>query len=387
MRRLRALPTRAMIYFGLVTTTLVGLLALRSTGFVSPSLQLNIITPLTYLLLAGVGYWLIGGARSRVHSQSLRWQVVMAVFVAWFALYFLSGLMMTYQRNVLFGDILLVLQNLAVFGVAAAAFEYIRSVTMMLAGRRNAVWFGAIVAIVYTLALLDVAAVAWTDMPSEIIKQTMELVVPALSTSFLMTYLVVTSGLRVAVSLRLALVASTILLPIIPRYDWYMTGVSTLLLAVGVVVALNHVTTVHGPERQVRHRRSLHKLSDITGLLVLVAIVTFMTGVFSYRPLAVMSDSMRPTFARGAMVVVQERTVDMQVGDIIQYQRQDRMIIHRVVGIDEASEGAAARTIYTKGDNSPSVDPPVYDDQIRGIVRASVPYIGYPTVWLYGSTQ
>jgi signal peptidase len=107
-----------------------------------------------------------------------------------------------------------------------------------------------------------------------------------------------------------------------------------------------------------------------------------MTGLFSYKPVVIMSDSMVPIFARGSIVVVQQRydPLDIQVGDIIQYSADTIMITHRVVAIEVGDE--SKRIFITKGDNNSSYDSPVKDNQIVGVVRSTVPYLGYPTVWL-----
>lgn len=108
-----------------------------------------------------------------------------------------------------------------------------------------------------------------------------------------------------------------------------------------------------------------------------------MTGAFSYRLRVIMSNSMHPVFSRGSMVIVQNATaVDVHEGDIIQYEAHGRSVTHRVISIDTAADGSGRRIFITKGDNSPSVDMPVQEHQIAGIIRAQVPYVGYPTVWL-----
>ena len=71
------------------------------------------------------------------------------------------------------------------------------------------------------------------------------------------------------------------------------------------------------------------------------------------------------------------------MGDIIQYEAENKTITHRVVAIETAkSDGSGGLVFTTKGDNNPSKDPPVSEDAVVGIVRSTVPYVGYPTVWL-----
>jgi signal peptidase len=89
---------------------------------------------------------------------------------------------------------------------------------------------------------------------------------------------------------------------------------------------------------------------------------------------------MVPVYIIGDMVFVEKVTpaMDIKVGDIIEYTREDRVITHRTVKIVNNSEGP----IYTaKGDNNQSDDPwPITRSQIKGIVKARIPYIGYPSV-------
>jgi signal peptidase I len=179
-------------------------------------------------------------------------------------------------------------------------------------------------------------------------------------------------------------VAIAILPPIIPKYDWYLQGVSLLLLAGAVYFAIDR-TQQHEQAPAGTHRR--HKAryaSDVMSLVLTVFLALFMTGFFTYKPTVILSNSMKPVYGRGAMVIVQKvgDPMDVQVGDIVQYWRRDVKITHRVLAIDTTTDGTGKRTFITQGDNSPSKDPPVNESQIIGIVRAQIPFIGYPTVWL-----
>ncbi len=119
-------------------------------------------------------------------------------------------------------------------------------------------------------------------------------------------------------------------------------------------------------------------------LVMLVVLAMFMTGFFTYKPDVIMSNSMKPVFSRGSIVIVQKLhdPMDVSIGDIVQYKREDILITHRVVAIDAAADGSGQRVFTTKGDNNPSKDRLVAQSQLVGIVRSQVPLIGYPSVWL-----
>ncbi len=76
--------------------------------------------------------------------------------------------------------------------------------------------------------------------------------------------------------------------------------------------------------------------------------------------------------------------MDIESGDIIQYKHKQtgQVITHRVVDIQQAANGSGERVFITKGDNNQSQDIPVEQSQVLGVVRAQVPYLGYPTIWL-----
>jgi signal peptidase len=59
----------------------------------------------------------------------------------------------------------------------------------------------------------------------------------------------------------------------------------------------------------------------------------------------------------------------VDVGDIIVYQDEAELIIHRVIEVD-------GDTVITKGDANDISDPPISKSSIKGIMVLSVPYLG-----------
>ena len=67
----------------------------------------------------------------------------------------------------------------------------------------------------------------------------MSSLVPAFASSVLLTYLAFTAGLGSQLTYRLGVIAVMFVPPIIPKYDWYMTGIAWTALAVGVYIAID----------------------------------------------------------------------------------------------------------------------------------------------------
>ncbi|HSX32831.1 MAG TPA: signal peptidase I [Candidatus Saccharimonadales bacterium] len=353
---------------------------------VPPTTLLYVVQPVMALGLSFLAWYLSYDIKDRVRGRSDKAFVVGSVLAVWFVLYFLSGLATTYIHNSLFAGARSVIINLWAFGVVALAIEYSRHRILLIVGRRNAVWFGVIVALVLAVQQANFGLVHETHGVAAFIKLGFSDMVPAVVASFLATYLAIAGGLPTLLVYRLGLVACLILPPILPKYDWYLQGISLMLLAFGIYVALDRARQDRQEVVSSRPRSRPQLALDIMSMLSLVVLAMFMTGFFTYRPAAIASNSMKPVFSRGSMVIVQKirSPMDVKVGDIVQYTRQDKEITHRVIAIDAAADGSGKRVFTTKGDNNPSDDPLVASQQIIGIVRSRIPFVGYPTVWLTG---
>ena len=99
-----------------------------------------------------------------------------------------------------------------------------------------------------------------------------------------------------------------------------------------------------------------------------------MLGSFTYQPIAILSNSMNPTFKRGD-VVIYKKEENIIPGNIIVFQYQNQIIVHRVVSINEY--------YVTKGDANNSIDYiKVQKEDIKGVYQFSLKYLGYPSIWL-----
>lgn len=115
-------------------------------------------------------------------------------------------------------------------------------------------------------------------------------------------------------------------------------------------------------------------------LLTLVGYVGLISGSFDYGVIVVGSGSMTGALNKGDVVVYQEyKNQTIQEGQIIVFEKNDSVIIHRVVDIENVS---GESRYYTKGDANEKNDLGyVIDNQIIGITNFKIMFIGYPTIW------
>lgn len=127
------------------------------------------------------------------------------------------------------------------------------------------------------------------------------------------------------------------------------------------------------PPRKVLRRGVLILLGILLGVSIYSANARNILGnqlpmPFGYGLANVLSGSMEPTFSKGALLLVQD-TRNVKEGDIVVYQSQGELIVHRIVRVKE-------NIIVTQGDANNVADIPFRKDQIKGKVIGWVPYFG-----------
>ena len=380
LHRLRTIPAHAWYLLVLAFIVSVSPIVAQLCG-VSGSIAAYVVQPISALVSALVARIFLAGERDRLRHKTEKSLIIGSVLAVWFVVYFSTGMIVTYTHNAVAASVQAIATNLVAFGITAFCMEYMRHAIMVLVGRRNGVWFGLVVSIVFAIEQISLMQVVGLHSVIDGIKLTVSNIVPALVSSTLLTYLAFNAGLGPQLTYRFGILAVLYLPPIIPKYDWYIAGISWLLLAVATYVVIDRTrkdVAISG-----RHYHRARQASNVIFVVVMIMLSLFMVGAFSYQPQVIMSNSMIPVFSRGSMVIVEKKSaVDVRVGDIIQYKAPDKMVTHRVIQIDLADDGSGEQVFITKGDNNPSADMPVKPAQIVGIIRAEIPYIGYPTVWL-----
>jgi len=119
------------------------------------------------------------------------------------------------------------------------------------------------------------------------------------------------------------------------------------------------------------------RIIKVLGIVILVAIVVVLAVIYfldDYDAYVVKSDSMKPTFKSGDMVVIGSPgsylTKDIAPGEIITFEHNNNLVTHRIISVE-------GDTIYTKGDNQEEPDPwAVSRFDVKGSYILHVPYIG-----------
>jgi signal peptidase I len=133
-----------------------------------------------------------------------------------------------------------------------------------------------------------------------------------------------------------------------------VSGFVLILLAVFYLYKKENRIIIGLIASQYKPRRAQLK-KDTTGtdwlLFLITLVVMVILGLKLVTPVVVVSDSMKPVFQRGDMLIVQSIYLTPEVGDIITFSVEDKNydISHRIITIKNGA-------IITKGDNNPRKD-------------------------------
>ncbi len=158
-----------------------------------------------------------------------------------------------------------------------------------------------------------------------------------------------------------------------------VSGIFMLLLCVfycyktekGVVMRFLSTLFMKSRYKPVKLQRDTRERDTILLIVLVILIMAFGLKIISFA--VVVSDSMKPEFQRGDLVLTQSVFKDIQKGDIVTFKAGEvqNPVTHRVVNVQE-------NMVTTKGDNNPLVDD--YSTTKDDIIAKAIVLNGHPVV-------
>ena len=307
-------------------------------------------------------------------------KIVLILTIAYLIIYTLTGLKVGYQRTPYSLKPIEILKNLCTIFAFWILLEYAR--TLLIKHSKSWVSFSIITLILF------LAKVKYRNFTQEIpLEDLLEYLLGDFLSSFiesiLLSYLSKNGGLILNFAYSIPISLSIILFPVFPNLNWFILASIkyVLYLLIFLFVKYEDTMLIKKSRKQIKRENPTKAIPAIIAILL---VVVFVAGFLPYKPVAVVSNSMSPYFNRGDICIIKkvleyEQIRNLKEGDIIEYQYNNIFILHRIIDIKQTSKGYQ---FITKGDNNKEQDIlPVYEEQIVGIVKYVIPYLGYPSVW------
>ncbi len=205
-------------------------------------------------------------------------------------------------------------------------------------------------------------------------------ILPLIFKNLLFTYLTQRVPLSTIFILTILENILLFLLPTIPLFNWFSLGALKMLKLGFTYLTFKYFFL----KPQLLPKNKSHIFITYAFILIIATIlVCFMLGIFRFKPLAILSNSMNPIFSRGDILIYETPPdpSELTVGDILIFKRNNIIVAHRLFKINKVGN---TYTYQTKGDNNNTIDSDNlnYDD-ILGTYCFSLKYLGYPSIWLH----
>ena len=209
---------------------------------------------------------------------------------------------------------------------------------------------------------------------------------PSITVNAVATYINIKVGYMPVIIYSLIFSLYQYVVPIVPNTSEYLKAIIDFILPILILFKVRKIVNKYYDEDEEIDRN--YKKSSIILLIIpiilTIIIIYFVSGYFRYYALAIASGSMHPVFDRGS-VVVTEQVNDkydnynkLKEGEIIAFKAEKNIVVHRLIRIVNIGDEVY---YYTKGDANEEEDNYlIKKENIIGIVRFKIPYIGYPTV-------
>ncbi len=342
-----------------------------------------IINPISWLLFFCFAIYISKDISNRYREKRNIIQTLIIIMLIYMMMHFASGLIFTYQKNPYNTSILGIIKNLWAYGSIAILQEYVRSIFVTSRTKQKAIY-------ILTIILFVIIDINFANIPHYFtsaetgFKFLITIVYESIIRNILLCYIVNKAGFLAALIYKLPFIAITIFLPILPNINWFLEVIVFTILIFIIFAVINYIEIKSEKKVSKKTYHRANPLYYIPFLILLISLVGFIVGWFKYYPVALMSNSMRDKISRGDVVIVEKINKDqlknIKTGDVIEYILDDSVVIHRVIQIQKQNKELI---FTTKGDNNETPDAfKVRENQVVGLVKFKISYIGYPSVWL-----
>lgn len=343
----------------------------------------NMVNAIFWIVSLVVFIKLVGLKRDNSVVKSNVTQIVFIAIILFVLLSYLSGLFFGFLRNSYSLALPSIIKNSYAMAIMIVAEEYIRGIAVNVCVKdRKPIYILTLLYIVLDVTLLLGPTSANNMRRLFVFITTIGL--PSMARNILSTYLTITVSKVPGLVLRLFFSLYIYIFPIFPNLGDYINSVIGIMLPYLIYFVSSGMIYKSLDKRLPPIKKNLWYL-NIPLLIVMLFLVALVSGIFRYQIMAIGSGSMEPEIYRGDAIIfekvkTEEEKNALEEGMVIVFRHSGVYITHRIVGIEEVN---GTRVYQTKGDNNANVDAfKVENNDIVGVTKAKIKYIGLPTLWI-----
>ena len=309
--------------------------------------------------------------------------VILISIMFYFAFTYLLGFFWGVYYTTYSKTFLGICRNVFTTLIMVLAIENIRSVLI-----KNSVYQKTIIYITPVVCtLLEIPSLVNLELYTstvDLFNVSLTLFLPCIVKNIVLTFILYKSDFRCTILYQLLFLLPNYFVPVFPNLGDFFYIVINVVFPVLVLMMVVNVTSKNATKiensRELTYRKVLLRVS-MTFMILFILVVLYLTSnMFRFSALAIGSPSMAKTINKGDMVIIDKNAKDIKVKDVIAFEEQGRVIVHRVISIDDLND---IRLYQTKGDANPTKDGwKVNDNTLVGKVVLRIRWLGWPTVKL-----
>lgn len=304
--------------------------------------------------------------------------IISVIALVYVMLYYLTGFKFGFSKNPYALNINVLLTHFLPTAVIIVATEIIRYIIRAQDDKTADIlcYVSCVVAEMLVCSTANIAISSFNNF-MELVAKTM---FPAIIANLLYHYLSKRYGFYPNIVYRAVTTLYIYVVPYIPAMPESLLSFVSLMIPIAIFLFIDSLY-------EKKRRFALGKKSKleipitVLAVVIMLSVVMLISNQFRLGTLVIATESMTGELNKGDAAIY-ERYDDQTVeeGQVIVFENNDMVIIHRVVKIENIN---GQTRYFTKGDANEEIDAGfIYDSNIIGLVNHKIPYIGYPTLWL-----
>jgi len=202
----------------------------------------------------------------------------------------------------------------------------------------------------------------------------------SISSNLLYNYISDKYGKAPIIGFRLITILYAYIMPIIPNVYMFFRCFLRMLYPYLIYLVLETAYSKRSILQSYQNK-SKRIFETLICIVISVLFIMLISCKFKYGMLIIGSGSMTGTIDKGDAIIYEAYTnQEIDVDDIIIFEKDGMKVVHRVIDVRLVN---GEYRYYTKGDyNQEADDGHIEENQIIGITKFKIKYIGYPTLWL-----
>ena len=310
--------------------------------------------------------------------------VIVIACLAYYVITYLSGFLLGFVYTTYSRRFIGILRNVVSASILIYCLEKIRKIIIVKSKYYKSLIILSFVALSMVEILFSISLVQFSDKLA-FLQILLSIILPCIFRNVFLTYSMYHFGETDTLVYHMLMVVPMYLVPVFPNMGDYLQTVLLILHPLLTLYLCSNIVfykkdKIEDTDKYLRMVK-LEKYLFIAAGIVLVILVYLISDIGRFTIMAIGSESMTGTINKGDIVFIDKKEREYKVNDIIAYNYDGSIIVHRIIGIKKFNESFKA--FKTKGDFNKDEDGWLsYKEHIKGKIAFRIRFIGWPTVKL-----